>query len=112
MKGNRMSTDLNYRQEQLLQLILQQCDVKIAEMNQLFQVTEMTIRRDLEKLEQLGLVRRTFRGAIAVLKETTLNQRNTLKLTEKSLIGKAAAQLVNPRDSLFIDGGSTTLQIA
>jgi DeoR/GlpR family transcriptional regulator of sugar metabolism len=107
-----MNADLNPRQEQLLQLIIQNGDVKLAQMKEQFQVTEMTIRRDLEKLEQLGLARRTFGGAIAVMKETTLNQRNTLMLQEKALIGKAAARLVNPRDSLFIDGGSTTLQLA
>ncbi|MCL6459119.1 MAG: DeoR/GlpR family DNA-binding transcription regulator [Gorillibacterium sp.] len=107
-----MSMGLNPRQEQLLKLILERGDIKLPELKQQFSVTEMTIRRDLEKLEQLGLARRTFGGAIAVARETTLNQRNTLMLAEKTRIGCAAAERVTSGDSVFIDGGSTTLLLA
>lgn len=107
-----MNMDLNARQEELLELILRQGDVKLAELKHHFRVTEMTIRRDLEKLEQLGVAKRTFGGAIAVLRETTLQQRNTLHLHQKKAIGGAAIRLIQPGDCLFIDGGSTTLQLA
>lgn len=104
--------ELNSRQEQVLEILLHQDEVRVTELKEKFQVTEMTVRRDLEKLEQLGLARRTFGGAIAVMKETTLNQRNTLMLEEKMQIGRAAAALLRPGDSVFIDGGSTNLQLA
>ncbi len=107
-----MTMELNVRQEQMLEMLLHQDEVRVAELKDKFQVTEMTIRRDLEKLEQLGLARRTFGGAIAIMREETLHQRNTILLAEKARIGKAAAALLRPGDSVFIDGGSTNLQLA
>lgn len=107
-----MTIELNNRQEQVLEMILHQDQVRVADLKERFGVTEMTIRRDLEKLELLGLAKRTFGGAIAMMKETSLNQRNTMMLEEKMRIGRAAASLLKPGDALFIDGGSTNLQLA
>ncbi|MFD0717228.1 DeoR/GlpR family DNA-binding transcription regulator [Paenibacillus sp. GCM10027626] len=107
-----MSIVWNARQQQMLERLEADGEIKVAEMKELFGVTEMTIRRDLEKLEQAGAVRRTFGGAILVGKDVTLQDRSGVLTDEKICIGRKAAELVQPGDSIFIDGGSTTLQLA
>lgn len=87
-------------------------EVKINELKLLFDVTEMTIRRDLEKLESAGVARRTFGGAIPVGKDVALKVRTGIETEAKIAIGMKAAALIQPGDSVFIDGGTTTFEIA
>lgn len=103
---------LNSRQQQILDRMALNGEVKLAELKETFDVTEMTLRRDLEKLEQKGILRRTFGGAILVGKDIALQERTGVLIDEKMRIGLQAAKLVQPGDSIFIDGGSTTLQVA
>jgi len=107
-----MSNVWNARQQQMMERLEREGEIKVAEMKELFGVTEMTIRRDLEKLEQAGSVRRTFGGAILVGKDITLQDRTGYLIEEKTRIGRRAAELIRPGDSVFIDGGSTTMHIA
>jgi DeoR family fructose operon transcriptional repressor len=111
-EGKQMSqTQVNVRQQQILDRMALYGEVKLAELKETFDVTEMTLRRDLEKLEQMGFLRRTFGGAILIGKDITLLERSGVLIDEKMKIGLQAAQLIQPGDSIFIDGGSTTLQI-
>jgi DeoR/GlpR family transcriptional regulator of sugar metabolism len=103
---------INQRQQQILDRMALDGEVKIAELKEMFDVTEMTLRRDLEKLEFMGLLRRTFGGAILVGKDIALQDRTGFMMDEKMRIGLQAAQLVKSGDSIFLDGGSTTLQVA
>jgi len=105
-------TVLSPRQQQILDLLSEQGEVKITVLRDAFGVTEMTIRRDLEKLEQLGHARRTFGGAIYIDRDVALRDRTDLMQHEKARIGKRAAELIQPGESVFIDAGSTTVQIA
>jgi DeoR family fructose operon transcriptional repressor len=86
-------------------------EVKITSLGTQFAVTEMTIRRDLEKLEQIGYARRTFGGAILIDKDIALRERVDIMKEEKVRIGKKAAELVLPGESIFIDAGTTTVQM-
>ena len=104
--------NLNHRQQQILEQVQAQGEVKISELKQLFNVTEMTIRRDLEKMEKLGNVRRTFGGLVWIGTDIALQERAGIMMDEKIRIGLKAAELILPGESVFIDGGSTTLQIA
>lgn len=104
--------NLNLRQEQILELVQTAGEWRVAELKDRFGVTEMTIRRDLEKLEQLGSVRRTFGGVMWVGKDVALHVRSGVMQAEKLRIGKKAAACIQPGESIFIDGGSTTLQVA
>jgi DeoR family fructose operon transcriptional repressor len=103
---------LNARQQQILDRMVSYGEVKLAELKETFDVTEMTLRRDLEKLEQIGLLRRTFGGAILIGKDIALLERTGVMIDEKMRIGLQAVQFIKPGDSIFIDGGSTTLQVA
>ena len=103
---------LNERQQLLLSMLESAGEVKVAGLKEHFGVTEMTIRRDLEKLELAGYVKRTFGGAILASKDVAIGDRTGVMADEKQAIGRAAAALVQENDSLFIDGGTTTLHIA
>lgn len=107
-----MQIILNQRQQEIMDLLTSHGEVKLSELKEIFNVTEMTLRRDLEKLEQLGSIRRIFGGAILVAKDIALHERTSVLTNEKARIGSKAAQLLRPNESIFIDGGSTTLQIA
>lgn len=104
--------DWNARQRQIHEQIAQSGEVRISELSERYGVTEMTIRRDLEKLEEGGSVRRTFGGAIYVYRDVALQDRTGLYMDEKVRIGRQAASLIAPGESVFLDGGTTTLQIA
>lgn len=107
-----MHTQINHRQQLILDHMAVQGEVKIAELKEMFDVTEMTLRRDMEKLEQWGYIKRTFGGAIFVGNDIALHERTGVHMEEKKRIGQQAAQLIQPGDAIFIDGGSTTLQVA
>lgn len=109
---NAIYQGLNARQQNMLDLITLEGELRISEVKEKFQVTEMTIRRDLEKLEESGVIKRTFGGAIFVGKDIALQERTGILIDEKIKIGRRAAALIEPGDSVFIDGGTTTFQIA
>jgi DeoR family fructose operon transcriptional repressor len=112
-EGKHMSQNqVNTRQQQILDRMALYGEVKLAELKETFDVAEMTLRRDLEKLEQMGLLKRTFGGAILIGKDIALLERTGVLIDEKMKIGLQAVKLIQPGDSIFIDGGSTTLQIA
>lgn len=103
---------LNARQQQMLEHLSREGELRIATLKETYQVTEMTIRRDLEKLEEAGGIKRTFGGAIFVGKDIALQERAGILTEEKAKIGRYAANLIRAGESVFIDGGTTTLQVA
>ena len=78
-----------------------------------FHVTVSTIRRDLERLEAMDLVRRTHGGAIPVKQsETPHHFKEELHRLEKAAIGRAMAERVLEGQSVLLDAGTTTLEVA
>lgn len=78
-------------------------------------VSESTIRRDLSQLEDEGIVRRTHGGAVFVSERiSALNYaaRESAAAAEKQAIGQAAARLIQDGETVLLDGGTTTFQIA
>lgn len=78
-------------------------------------VSEATVRRDLMDLEARGLIRRTHGGAMPlaqITKDFTNSERLGRNTAEKAKIGKVAASLVADGDAVFLDAGTTTLQVA
>ena len=78
-------------------------------------VSESTVRRDLSQLEEDGVVRRTHGGAVFISdRMATLNYavRETTAVAEKQAIGRAAAELIADGETILLDGGTTTFQVA
>jgi len=104
-----------YRREHILKEIEKATTVTVADLAAALGVSLMTIRRDLAELEKEGLVRRIHGGALSNehrAYEPPLALRATQSSVAKQLIGKTAAQLVADGESLALDIGSTTLEVA
>lgn len=108
----RMPSGWNARQQQIIERLEADGEVRINDLKAMFDVTEMTLRRDLEKLEQAGTIRRIFGGAILVGRDVALKDRAGVLTEEKTRIGRKAASLIRPGDYVFMDGGTTTYEVA
>jgi DeoR/GlpR family transcriptional regulator of sugar metabolism len=112
-----------FRQERLQRIteqVLAEHTVYVKDLARRYGVSESSIRLDLGELEARGVLERTHGGAILARRldgrplaiRAPLETRRQLLAAEKEAIGRAAAALVADGDTLFIDGGSTTWQVA
>lgn len=105
----------NQRRDKILELLKEDGSAKVIKLAKIFKVSEVTIRQDLEKLESEGFILREHGGAFlknvedSVKSFTLLNQDN---LEKKKLIGRKAAEIIVVGDSIILDSGSTTTEIA
>jgi DeoR/GlpR family transcriptional regulator of sugar metabolism len=102
------------RLEVIANLVRERGSVRGSELVDLLGVTDETIRRDLSRLAQLGIVYRSHGGAIAARSqdESTTAVRLREHAREKIAIGRRAAQLVSPGSTIILDSGTTTLCLA
>ena len=87
----------------------------IAELSSHLGVSEATVRRDLQALEEQRLVRRVHGGAEPVRRgagELLFNEKTSLHASEKELIAERALDYIQDNDAIFLDGGSTVLALA
>ena len=105
----------NQRREKILDLLREDGSAKVTNLAKLFKVTEVTIRQDLEKLEHDGLVVREHGGAFLknvedqVRNFSLIHQEN---MDKKELIAKMSLQFIETGDTIILDSGSTTTEIA
>ncbi len=102
------------RQQKILELVVEAGQISIAEICQRFEVSEMTARRDLTRLDRQGLLRRVHGGAIRSLGrsyEPPFSSRAAKNQQLKKKIGLRAAELIFDGDSIALDVGTTTLEI-
>jgi DeoR/GlpR family transcriptional regulator of sugar metabolism len=85
---------------------------EVIDLAQRFEVSEMTVRRDLAQLAQEGKLIRVHGGAVSVRDEPPFAEIAVERLAEKERIGHAAAALVRDGQTIMIDIGTTTLQLA
>lgn len=103
------------RQTTILHLLSELGIVRVSDLAQKMQVTEETIRRDLEKLESQGLIKKIHGGAIAVKvneMEQPFSEREISNLDVKNRLARAAMRLIRPGDSIALDASTTVLQLA
>lgn len=103
------------RRQKVLDLVSARGFVALGELARELSASESTIRRDLDYWHQQGLVKRTHGGA--VLRDDpqplpALEERSARELEEKRLVAKAAAARIRDGDSVLLDGGTTTLEVA
>lgn len=103
------------RKSKLVQHLQEQQRASVQELSALFDVSESTIRRDLKELEDARLLKRTHGGAVSLdsvnFEPNVLEKEDQFK-QEKEKIGVAALELIHEGDSIFLDSGTTTLQLA
>jgi DeoR family deoxyribose operon repressor len=98
------------RINQIVDVLRERNGSSIRDLAQEFMVSEMTIRRDLERLRQDNIVS-LVHGA-AIYKSYNLDLEKGVNLSEKERIGKAAAKRIQMDDTIIIDIGTTTEHLA
>jgi len=103
------------RREKILELIKEDGSAKVVALAKLFKVTEVTIRQDLDKLEKDGLVVKEHGGAYLKNVEDqvrTFSLANQENIDKKELIAIKCLEFIDSGDTIILDSGSTTTEIA
>jgi DeoR family transcriptional regulator, fructose operon transcriptional repressor len=104
------------RQNRVLEILQERGQVTVNDLVALFEVSQDTIRRDLDVMERRGLLVRTHGGAVhkdqMVRVDTTLSLRLSAHAEAKRRIARAAVRLVRDGETLLLNGGSSTCAFA
>ncbi len=103
------------RRTQILQIVRAEGRARVNELANRFSSSAVTIRNDLNELHQRGLVLRSHGGAVlpdTILRESPVHERLKTHAEEKRRIGAIAATLINDGETIILDSGTTTLEIA
>jgi DeoR family transcriptional regulator of aga operon len=106
---------LEERRQEILKYIVQQGRASVSELSDRFNVSDVTIRADLQALADGALIVRTHGGAIPPVNsiyELSLNRRRQQQPDAKQRIGQAASQMIAEGEAVFLDSSSTALTIA
>ncbi len=92
-------------------------EVSVVQLSIDFHISEVTIRKDLKELQRRNLLIRTRGGAIRIPKMTNdvdanIDHKRLYNFREKQVIGQLAATLINEGETILIDSGTTTLELA
>ncbi len=99
----------------IMHQLQQNQQVSVAELSQAYQVSKVSIRRDLEYLEKSGIAQRTHGGARlapTIQPGTIFDARLFDDVKNKKIIGKEAARMIRPGDTILLDSGTTVLEVA
>jgi DeoR/GlpR family transcriptional regulator of sugar metabolism len=114
--GARRPALARQRQTLILERVREQGAVRVADLVRTLGVSDMTVRRDLEVLQERGLIEKVHGGATAVEGssqfEPGFSVKSTLMQSEKTLIAATAASLVTPGTAIAISAGTTTFALA
>ncbi len=105
------------RYEKIVSLVNERGSIRVSELSELCQVTEETIRRDLDRLEQSGRLRRSHGGAVSVKDmpqhpEIPYALREITHADEKKRIALEAIKRIQPKDRILLDASSTAWYMA
>ncbi len=112
-KGNEMLG--KFRHQKIYEMVRQHGSVNVTELTSMFNVSDMTIRRDLTVMDKQGLLRRVYGGAInceTKIDESLLSPQTVPELDRKIAIAHLARELVRENHTIYIGGGSTCHEFA
>lgn len=102
------------RRNEIFATIQQERRVVVSDLSQIYNVTEETIRRDLEKLEKEGLVKKTYGGAVineSINVDLPYNIRKKSNISDKQYIAKIISTMIEDGDHIMVDASSTALYV-
>lgn len=104
---------LAQRRQKILTALEEAGQLSVVELSARFEVSEVTIRQDLQALNEQGLLLRTRGGALSTntLPEFSFDVRQQQRSAEKTRIGQAAAALINHGDAIILDASTTAQAI-
>lgn len=103
------------RRQKIQEILTEKRRILVREVSRKFGISEVTIRKDLEILEKKGILTRVHGGAIlnsASRQDLALTEKERIHSEEKSRIANFAESLIVPGDTIILDSGSTTTQLA
>ena len=103
------------RQKQIVSLLVRQGRLSVTEIMKQFSISAATARRDLEMLASQGKAQRVHGGVIAIDQappELPILDREGEQSDEKTRIGRAAAELITDKETVFLGSGTTVLEVA
>jgi DeoR family transcriptional regulator, aga operon transcriptional repressor len=104
------------RRREILRLLGRDGRVLVKDLSSHFRISQITIRKDLDVLQERGLVHRTHGGALtppsSALNDLPVQEKEKLHRAEKGRIAQAAVRLVEEGQSILLDSGTTTEEIA
>ncbi|MCR4431545.1 MAG: DeoR/GlpR family DNA-binding transcription regulator [Tepidanaerobacteraceae bacterium] len=103
------------RQNKIKEILFKEKRVDVSQLSEMFDVTEVTIRRDLDKLEQEGFLIKIYGGAVLnedILQKNVLEEAESETPEDKKMIGSIAAQMIENGEAVFLGYGTTCLEIA
>ncbi|MFQ1023747.1 DeoR/GlpR family DNA-binding transcription regulator [Avibacterium paragallinarum] len=108
MKRNIQPRNTQQRRHRIVQLLQSQGEVSVEQLVQLFETSEVTIRKDLTALEASGVLVRRYGGAILMPQELLDESQDEPLSNRKLAIAKYAAERIADHNRIIIDSGSTT----
>lgn len=125
MKGKSASLPVNHhgaemlvdeRRRYILDLIQKHGKVLVTELSQSLQISQITIRKDLDYLQSKGLLHRSHGGALSLqsntLADPSLKEKEKQHFEEKRRIAAAAVKMIREGQCILLDSGTTTTAIA
>lgn len=109
MKNNQKA--VHERRQNILQMVLDAGEITVADIAQAHNISDMTVRRDLQYLENQNLIWRTHGGANSIEKAREWKRFGEEIDLCRNSISKYAARFVNDGDTLFINGSRTALNL-
>ncbi|MBQ8396947.1 MAG: DeoR/GlpR transcriptional regulator [Clostridia bacterium] len=109
-----MKYNIEQRKAKILELLRTNGEVRVAELSRIFNISEVTVRFDLESLESQGLLTRVYGGAVSANKfyvDMDLHERYTTNAAEKKELAEQVAALVSDNDTLMLNAGTTITYI-
>ncbi|HET8638569.1 MAG TPA: transcriptional repressor AgaR [Acidobacteriaceae bacterium] len=104
------------RRQKILSLLQTEGRVLVSNLSKVFNVSQITIRKDLDSLHSRGLVQRSHGGALpptsSALFDPSLQEKQQLHAEEKQRIAEAAVKMVQEGSCVMLDSGTTTAAIA
>ncbi len=103
------------RHEKITALVNEKGSIRVSELSQIFKVTEETIRRDLEKLENEGKLQRSHGGAVSIKEqdiEAPYFEREIRNVKEKMVVAEEAIKFVSTNDRIILDASTTAWYMA
>jgi len=100
------------RLELIMSVLTTRGECRTRQLAEQFQLSEMTVRRDLQELEARGLLRRVHGGAVLLNRDVDYAVRLQHDQAQKQSIGRAATQLLRSGQTVYLDAGTTALDLA
>ena len=113
-RGDKMSKNTKLRRDEITKMVLGEGEIKVKDLANHFRVSMETIRKDLNYLDECGMLSKTHGGAKAINDYYWLPVDVKLQdhVEEKRCVARKALDLIEDNSVIFLDAGSTTIQLA